>query len=217
MRDFYDVVNERRSIRDFDNTPIDDEVIERIISAGMKAPTNDHMRDWHFIVIKDKATVLRLIKRIPEQVSDEEINAILRDWNLNDTCQQNAYKDAIPKQHKMLADAACVIIPLFRQKTNIMHPQNLSHLNGFASIWCCLENMFLAITAEGYASVLRIPLGDEGEWARKVLNFPEDYLMPCFVAVGKPDANAVLVEKKESSLAETLHKNVWWVAVLRAV
>jgi len=61
MRDFYDVVNERRSIRDFDNTPIDDEVIERIISAGMKAPTNDHMRDWHFIVIKDKATVLRLM------------------------------------------------------------------------------------------------------------------------------------------------------------
>ncbi|MGI6050826.1 MAG: nitroreductase family protein [Acetivibrionales bacterium] len=209
MRDFYDVVNERRSIRDFDNTPIDDEVIERIISAGMKAPTNDHMRDWHFIVIKDKATVLRLIKRIPEQVSDEEINAILRDWNLNDTCQQNAYKDAIPKQHKMLADAACVIIPLFRQKTNIMHPQNLSHLNGFASIWCCLENMFLAITAEGYASVLRIPLGDEGEWARKVLNFPEDYLMPCFVAVGKPDANAVLVEQKEYSLAERIHKNVW--------
>ena len=209
MRDFYDVVNERRSIRDFDNTPIDDEVIERIISAGMKAPTNDHMRDWHFIVIKDKATVLRLIKRIPEQVSDEEINAILRDWNLNDTCQQNAYKDAIPKQHKMLADAACVIIPLFRQKTNIMHPQNLSHLNGFASIWCCLENMFLAITAEGYASVLRIPLGDEGEWARKVLNFPEDYLMPCFVAVGKPNANAVLVEQKEYSLAERIHKNVW--------
>lgn len=167
------------------------------------------MRDWHFIVIKDKATVLRLIKRIPEQVSDEEINAILRDWNLNDTCQQNAYKDAIPKQHKMLADAACVIIPLFRQKTNIMHPQNLSHLNGFASIWCCLENMFLAITAEGYASVLRIPLGDEGEWARKVLNFPEDYLMPCFVAVGKPDANAVLVEQKEYSLAERIHKNVW--------
>lgn len=109
----------------------------------------------------------------------------------------------------MLADAACVIIPLFRQKTNIMHPQSLSHLNGFASIWCCLENMFLAITAEGYASVLRIPLGDEGEWARKVLNFPEDYLMPCFVAVGKPDANAVLVEQKEYSLAERIHKNVW--------
>lgn len=70
MRDFYDVVNSRRSIRDFTNESIDDEVIERIISAGMKAPTNDHMRDWHFIVIKDKNTVSKLINKIPEQVSD---------------------------------------------------------------------------------------------------------------------------------------------------
>ena len=209
MRDFYDVVNSRRTIRDFENKSIDDEVIERIISAGMKAPTNDHMRDWHFIVIKDKNTVVKLINKIPEQISDEEINAILRDWNLNDTCQQNAYKDAIPKQYQMLADAACVIVPLFKQKTDILHPENLSHLNGYASIWCCIENMFLAITAEGYASVLRIPLGDEGDWTRKVLNFPEDYLMPCFIAVGKASANASCVEQKEYSITERIHKNVW--------
>lgn len=102
MRDFYDVVNSRRTIRDFKNESIDDEVIERIISAGMKAPTNDHMRDWHFIVIKDKKTVVKLINKIQEQISDEEINAILRDWNLNDTCQQNAYKDAIPKHSQRI-------------------------------------------------------------------------------------------------------------------
>ncbi|WMC93461.1 nitroreductase family protein [Kineothrix sp. MB12-C1] len=209
MRDFYDVVNSRRTIRDFENEPIDDAVIERIISAGMKAPTNDHMRDWHFIVIKDKYTVAKLINKIPEQISDDDINAILRDWNLNDNCQQNAYKDAIPKQYQMLAEAACVIVPLFKQKTNILHPENLSHLNGYASIWCCIENMFLAITAEGYASVLRIPLGDEGDWARKVLNFPEDYLMPCFIAVGKASANASYVEQKEYFITERIHKNVW--------
>ncbi|HHX60661.1 MAG TPA: nitroreductase family protein [Epulopiscium sp.] len=209
MRDFYDVVNSRRTIRDFKNESIDDEIIERIVSAGMKAPTNDHMRDWHFIVIKDKDTVLKLINKIPEQISNEEVNAILQDWNLNDTCQQNAYKDAIPKQYRMLLEAACVIIPLFKQKTDILRPENLSHLNGYASIWCCIENMLLAITAEEYASVVRIPLGDEGDWARKTLNFPEDYLMPCYIAVGKASANASYVEQKEYSISERIHKNVW--------
>lgn len=209
MKDFYDVINLRRTIRDFENEPIDDEVIGRIISAGVKAPTNDHMRDWHFIVIKDKNTVVKLINKIPEQISDEEIDTILRDWNLNDTCQQNAYKDAIPKQYKMLAEAACVIVPLFKQKTDLLHPENLSHLNGYASIWCCIENMFLAITAEGYTSALRIPLGDEGDWARKVLNFPEDYLMPCFIAVGKASVNASYVEQKEYAITERIHKNAW--------
>jgi len=209
MRDFYDVVDARRTVRDFENEAIDDKVIERVISAGMKAPTNDHMRDWHFIVIKDKKTVVKLVSKIPKKLSDAEINAILRDWNLNDTCQQNAYKDAIPKQYRMLTEAACVIVPLFKQKTDIFHPENLSHLNGYASIWCCLENMFLAITAEGYASALRIPLGDEEDWARKVLNFPEDYFMPCFITVGKASANASYVEQKEYSLPERIHKNLW--------
>lgn len=207
--DFYEVINKRRTIRDFENAPIDDDTISRIIEAGMKAPTNDHMRDWHFIVIKDKQVVLKLIDKIPMQISDEEVNAILKDWNLNDACQQNAYKDAIPKQYKMLAEASCIIIPLFKQKTDVLHPDNLSHLNGLASIWCCIENMFLAITAEGYASALRIPLGDEGNWARSVLNYPNDYLMPCFIAVGKPAGNIKEIEQKEYSLHEVIHNDVW--------
>lgn len=207
--DFYEVINKRRTIRDFEYAPIDDDTISRIIGAGMKAPTNDHMRDWHFIVIKDKKIVLKLIEKIPMKISEEEVNTILRDWNLNDTCQQNAYRNAIPKQYQMLAEASCVIIPLFKQKTDILHPDHLSHLNGFASIWCCIENMFLAITAEGYASALRIPLGDEESWARTVLSYPEDYFMPCFIAVGKPAKEITEIEQKEYSLNEVIHKDVW--------
>lgn len=207
--DFYEAIESRRTIRDFDNVPIEDEIIERIISAGMKAPSNDHMRDWHFIVIKDKHVLLKLFDKIPKKISDEEVNAILIDWDLNDACQQEAYKNAIPKQYQMLMNASCVIVPVYKQKTDIMHPDNLSHLNGFASIWCCIENMFLAATAEGYACTLRIPLGEEGTWARETLNFPEDYLMPCFIAVGKPCDNATYIKQIEYSLSERIHKNLW--------
>lgn len=207
--DFYDVVNSRRTIRDFEPVSISDETLEKIISAGMKAPTNDHMRDWHFIVIKDKDVVRKLLEKIPKRISDEEMQALLHDWNLNDACQQDCYKNAVPKQYRMLADASCMIIPLIKQKTDILCPENLSHLNGFASIWCCIENIFLAATAEDYACNLRIPLGDEGEWAREVLKFPKDYLMPCFIGIGKPCENASYIEQKKFSLNERIHKNIW--------
>ena len=207
--DFYETINKRRTIRDFANATIDDATIRKIIEAGMKAPTNDHMRDWHFIVIQDKQTVQKLIEKIPMKISNEEVNAILQDWNLDDACQQRAYRNAIPKQYQMLAEAACVIIPLFKQKTDILHPDNLSHLNGLASIWCCIENMFLAITAEGYASALRIPLEDEGDWARAVLKFPEDYLMPCYIAVGKPAEGIKDIEQIPYSLDNVIHYNLW--------
>ena len=52
--EFYEVIEKRRTIRDFESEDIPKEVIERVISAAMKAPTNDHMRDWHFIIVKDR-------------------------------------------------------------------------------------------------------------------------------------------------------------------
>lgn len=100
--EFYDVVNARRTIRDFKDEPVDMEAIKRIIAAGMKAPTNDHMRDWHFVVVNDKAVVRKLINKIPKKVSDKRLEFIIKSWKLEDECQQKSYKDAIPKQYQML-------------------------------------------------------------------------------------------------------------------
>lgn len=44
--EFYETVSKRRTIRDFTADGISREAVERIISVGLKAPTNDHMRDW---------------------------------------------------------------------------------------------------------------------------------------------------------------------------
>jgi nitroreductase len=207
--DFYEVIEKRRTIRDFESVEINDDIIERIIGAGLKAPTNDHMRDWHFIVLKDKQVVLKLLDIIPKGISDEGMEQLIKDWNLNDSAQQACYRYAVPKQYRMLADASAIIIPLLKQKVDIMKPANLSHLNGFASILCCIENIFLAATAEGYACNLRIPLGDEDKHAKKVLGFPDDYLMPCFIGLGMPSKDAKIVEQREINLKERIHNNKW--------
>ncbi len=207
--DFYKVINTRRTMRDFEDVSIPEDIIKKILSAGFKAPSNDHMRDWHFIVITDKAVALKCIEKIPMEFSDEDVNAILHDWNLTDECQKNAYKNAIPKQYRMLIEASCMVIPVFKQKTNILKPENLSHLNGFASMWCSIENIFLAATAEGYACTLRIPLGDEGEWVRKVMQIPEDYLVPCYIGIGKTKENADVVKQKEIDIDSRIHFNKW--------
>lgn len=207
--DFFDVVEKRRTIRDFENKDIDDESIRRIIDAGLKAPTNDHMRDWHFMVIKDKSVVMKLLDIIPDGISEEDMNALIRDWNLNDSEQQDCYRDAVPKQHRMFADASVVVIPLLKQKTDIMHPENLSQLNGLASIWCCTENIFLAATALGYGCTLRIPLGDEPKWFREVLGYPEDYLMPCIIGIGHPKKDAKVIKQKDIDVTNRIHLDKW--------
>lgn len=207
--EFYEVIQKRRTIRDFEKETMPMEIVERIIEAGLKAPTNDHMRDWHYIVIRDKSVVMKLLDVIPKGISDQDMNQLIKDWNLTDSDQQEAYRNAVPKQHKMLLDASVIVIPLLKQKIDILHPDNISHLNGFASIWCSIENIFLAATAEGYACTLRVPLGNEGEWARDVLGYPEDYFMPCFIGMGKPKADAGMIKQKDIEVKKRIHQDKW--------
>ena len=44
----------RRSYREFDGRPIDDEALETIVTAGLYAPTGMNRQPWHFTVIKTK-------------------------------------------------------------------------------------------------------------------------------------------------------------------
>ena len=203
--ELYDAINNRRTVREFKNEVIPEEIIERIIGAALKAPTNDHMRDWHYIVVSDKSTVARLLDIIPKGISDEDMEALIKDWNLTDSLQQECYRNAVPKQYRMLFDASAIIIPLLKQKTDILHPDNISHLNGFASIWCSIENIFLAATAEGYGCNLRVPLGNEAEYARDVLGFPSDYFMPCFIGIGRPEKDIQPVRQKDIDIRERIH------------
>ncbi len=202
---FYEVIKKRRTVRDFEPEKIPEEVIKRVVSAAMNAPTNDHMRDWHYIIVRDKEVAKELLSAIPRGITDEDMDKLIRDWNLSDSVQQECYRNAVPKQYRMLFDASVIIVPLLKQKTDILHPENVSHLNGFASIWCSIENLFLAATAEGYACNLRIPLGNEGEHARKVLGFPDDCFMPCFIGMGRPKKEEKPVRQVEIDPGERIH------------
>lgn len=52
---------------------------------------------------------------------------------------------------------------------------------------------------------MRVPLGNEGEWARDVLGYPEDYFMPCFIGIGKSKVDADVVRQKDIEVKERIH------------
>ena len=52
--DFYDVIDKRRTVRQFDDKIIEKEILERILNAGLKAPSSNHQREWELITITEK-------------------------------------------------------------------------------------------------------------------------------------------------------------------
>lgn len=51
--DAYDSILTRRSTRKFDSRPIEDEVLKKILQAGMSGPSCVHARDFAFVVVTD--------------------------------------------------------------------------------------------------------------------------------------------------------------------
>lgn len=87
--------------------------------------------------------------------------------------------------------------------------RNLIRTRFQSNIRCCIENIFLAATAENYGYTLRIPLGNEQEYVKSVLNFPDEYIMPCYIGIGKIAEDAVYPEQKAYVLDDRIHMNGW--------
>ncbi len=200
--DFYEVINKRSSVRDFADETIPQETLKRIIESAYKAPTNDHFRDWHFIVVTDKAVMREVLEGVPKNLTVKDVDNMTF---ISDPVQKESYQFAVPKQYSMLINAAAVIIPLMKKKVDVLHPADLSHLNCFASVWCSIENLWLAATAEGYGCNLRFTCGNEEELARKATGFPEEYMIPCFIGIGRPAENAVRTKQLIPDLEKQLH------------
>lgn len=50
----------RRTIRKYDGSPVDEEILEDLLKAGMAAPNAFDERPWHFVVINDLETMKKL-------------------------------------------------------------------------------------------------------------------------------------------------------------
>lgn len=161
------------------------------------------------IIINDQESRLKVIDKISKNTRKNDAVRIIDGWGLTDKLQRDTYIDAIPKQYKMLLTAGCLIVPCFRNQGILLKPRNLSDLNSFASIWCCIENMLIAAASEGIFGVTRIPFDKEIAHIREILEIPEDYEFPCYLALGYPhkDKNPILQHYFKAE--DKMHFNKW--------
>ena len=206
--DVYEAIRARRTIRDFEDRQVGMGTIERIIDAGLKAPTNNHLRQWEFVIVNGKEERANLL-RVENMTSRDECEQMLDGFGMTDEVQRNMYREAMPRQFSMLYNAGCLILPFFKIREPLLHPSSLSSLNDFASIWCCIENMLLAAASEGLLGVTRIPMAEESEHIKTAVGHPENYVMPCYIALGYPAKNASVPAQKSICAKDKIHINIW--------
>ena len=206
--ELYEAIYKRRTVRKFLEKEVDFDAVKRILEAGNRAPTWNHNRNWSYIVLRteeEKAYAFEHAKKIAEKFDAEKYLNAPRPYPT--TLAQKMYAYAMPRQYTMLKDAPYVIIPVFKSKE--LNGEYVSKLNPFSTIWCVIENIFLAATAEGLACSMRIPLNEEHDIVKAKLKVPPTYMIPAFIGIGYADPNEKELEQKVANLEKQLHFGKW--------
>ncbi|MFC2078969.1 nitroreductase family protein [Candidatus Bipolaricaulota bacterium] len=184
----YEAIAARRTIRDFAPRRIARDTLFRILGAGLQAPTHDHLRQWKFILVEDTKQREALVNFFRAGHTESELEAMLDGWNMTVESQRDMYLDAIPKQARMIRDAGALVIPCFHQPSPILEKKTSLHeLNAFASMWAVVENILIAAAGEGIHGVTKVvSTPDETAHIRQALHMPNDYEVPCYLALGYP-------------------------------
>lgn len=202
-------IEKRRTYRDYSDREVSDEILKRVIGAAFKAPTNDHLRQLEFIVVRGRENIARVIAPLVKNMAAFK-DLVFEVEDTGDKEKMEMFADALPKQQKMLMESGLLILSFFRQKHSpLLKPAEQSSLNYFASAWCALENMLLAATDEGLGTVFHIPVSDEAEKIKEIVGAPEGYEFTCLLTMGYPAENAFLPKQKEINVGERIHTNVW--------
>lgn len=204
--EFFEAVNKRKSVREFQRRPVEKDKLLRALEAGLKAPSNNHLRQWEFILIKDPSQRRRVAELVAEakNISNEmELEKALDKWS--DKLQRDMYCKALPVQEKMLLDSPELLAVCYRLRKPLNDCETLYDLNDLASVWMCIENILLAMTAEGLYGVTSVPR--ETRILRKVLGVPDGYEVAAVIPIGYPEDYSI--SQKAVSLDEKLHYDKW--------
>ena len=206
--EFYEAVRNRRTAREFLNREVAFEAVERILEAGNQAPTWNHNRNWSYILLRtaeEKEYAFAYTKKVADAFDAEKYLNAPRPYPT--TPAQKMYGYAMPRQYTMLRDAPYVVIPVFKCKE--LDGGCMSGLNPFSTIWCVIENIFLAAAAEGLACSMRIPLNVEHDIVKKKLKVPPTYRIPVFIGIGYADPKEARPEQNTADLAKQIRYGRW--------
>jgi len=105
----HEAIAARRSIRSFQDKPIEEDKLRRVLEAGRLAPSARNMQEWRFVVVRDSALRERLVEACKGQQFVGAAPAVIVACAVQNehvmTCGQHAYPIdlAIAVDHMTLA------------------------------------------------------------------------------------------------------------------
>jgi len=181
-RSFYKEVKRRRSVREFSDRPIPEEVIRNAILAAGTAPSGANLQPWHFVVVTNPET-----KRAIREAAEKEERAFYQDRAPDEWLK--ALGPLGTDEHKPFLEIAPYLIVVFLKKTTL-DEGGVERKNYYTaeSVGISTGILITALHLSGLATLTHTP--SPMKFLNKILERPDSERPFLIVVTGYPSKDA---------------------------
>ncbi len=193
-RSFLKLMKKRRTVREFSDEPVPDEVLVNCIEAAGTAPSGAHMQPWHFVLVKDPQ-IRKQIRIAAEK--EERINYEMR--------YSDEMKKAIEKLEtnfeKPFLEHAPALIAVFKESYRIENQIRRKNYYVNESVGIATGLLIIALHYAGLVSLPHTP--SPMRFLNEILQRPGNESPIILLPVGYP-ADGTMVPDLERKPIEKL-------------
>jgi len=214
-------INERISVRAYQNKPVEKVLIEEILSLAVRAPSWANIQPWELAVISGKAK---------EELSEEIYNLAKQgiQWNPDFEMPQT-FSGVYQERAQMAGKKVFELAGIERDDAQARFDQFLSMFKGFGApclIYIILDDVLTTVysvfdagavanyisllaASRGLGTCLMAAMAMYPDPIRKKLNLPVNKKIVLGISIGYPDKNAPVNQIRSDR--EALSKTVTWL------
>ena len=175
-----ETLTSRRTVRFFTEEPVSRDDVLRAVSAAVTAPAPHHTQPWKFVLVENPETRQRLF----DAMADQWRTDLRRDGFTEEQVEKRVHRGDV------LRRAPCLVVPCLAPERVHPYPdarRGQAERELFvASIGAGVQNLLLALSAEGLGSAWVSSTMFCRDVVRDVLDLPPDWDPMGTVAVGRP-------------------------------
>jgi nitroreductase len=170
--DFDEVIVKRRSIRKFNEDPVPEKALNKVLEAGRWAPSAGNSQPWRFIVVAD-SEVKRRIALLSTEFSKKAWSEFTSERARYLAARDGSWDKSRMAKVPVLVAVCYEIVEGIREELVL------------GSVWAAIENMLLAATAEGLGSGIYTFYDiDEENSLKEILRVPKSFRITAVVQLG---------------------------------
>lgn len=191
LREFYEDVARRRTVREFSDRPVPRDLIELALKAAGTAPSGANLQPWHFVVVSGPETKKKI--REAAEVEEREFyeHRASAEWLA-------ALAPLGTDEHKPFLETAPYLIAVFLQKYGeLPDGRKVKHYYPTESTGLATGLLITALHRAGLATLTHTP--SPMKFLNEILHRPKSERPFLLLVVGYPaeDARVPDIERKE--------------------